>query len=389
MRILALKPEGYVIPFIHASMVKAFRSLGHEVINLPFPKGLREIRTLKPLASKGRSCFFSLDLPRDEEMREILNDLHIILKNHWIIWFVDDPHGFAFPECCEPSRTIVFCWDGELTREIGARGSWKGIPPIHLPLASDPGVFTPGADHSPMLFPGGVFVGSTAHPNRILDEAIMNSPGFEEEILALWKLWKSDLSQVGHKLIGNFLEEKKGIPSVSLPENPLACLWAHSAAHALGRIKRKEIVSAVIGEGGGVFGNRAWKEIAGNIYCGEAFYGPGLSRIYNASSFVLETRQAQSRTGLTQRIFDAAACSVPVLAEHSPELNEFFDLEDAVFSFRTINEALERKKEILSLPKHNRNAPAPRNRILANHTYRHRAARILEAVHHFFAASRA
>ena len=389
MRILALKPEGYVIPFIHASLVKAFRSLGHEVIDFPFPGGHKEMEGLKSMASASPAAIFSLDLPLDSSLRNVLKEFQETTKIPLTIWFVDDPEGYGFPDGLDPARTIVFCWDGEITRQITAQGSWKGIPPIHLPLASDPELFYPEGDGSPFLFPGGVFVGSTAYSNRFFDKAILNCPGFEETVLALWEALKGDLSQVPQELVWGFLQGKTGIGLETLQKDPLARLWAHSTAYALGRRKRKEIVSRVIGEGGGVFGSHEWEQAMGSIYRGEVTYGEGLRRVYQTSAFVLETRQPQSRTGLTQRIFDAGACGIPVLAEYSPELEECFSPQKEIFSFRTIDEALEKKKSILSHPKSSHRGIRARSRILAQHTYRHRAARIIEAIQCFFAVSRA
>ena len=389
MRILALKPEGYVIPFIHTSMIKAFRSLGHEVLDFSYPRDKTAVDAIRSTASTKPASVFSLDLPLDPNLRNILKEIQKSIEIPWIIWFVDDPEGYGFPNGLDPAWTIVFCWDMEITRHISAEGVWKGIQPIHLPLASDPELFYPQEKFSPLLFPGGVFVGSTAHSNPIFDEAVVNSSDFEENVSALWNVWKADLGQVPQEFVWGFLEAKTGIGLGNLQKDPLACLWAHSTLYALGRKKREEIVSRVIGEGGGVFGSREWEPIMGKYYRGEVTYGEGLRKIYQTSSFVLETRQAQSRTGITQRTFDAGACGIPVLAEHSPELDECFNLREEIFSFRTLDEALERKKEILSGQESTLRAVRARDRVLARHTYRHRAARILEALQRFFAVSRA
>jgi Glycosyl transferases group 1 len=389
MRILARKPQGIVIPSIHSSMIKAFRSLGHEVFDFSYPPGKPGVQSLRALTSIGPAAVFSMDLPLDPNLRNWIKDSQESLEIPWMIWFVDDPEGFDFPNCCDPNWTIVFCWDGEITRRISADGSWKGIPPIHLPLASDPEVFHAEGDGLPLLFPGGAFIGSTAHPNRFFDEAILNSPGFEESVSILWEGWKADLSQVPQEIVWGFLQKKTGMGLSNLKKDPLARLWAHSAAYALGRKKRREIVSRVIGQGGGVFGDREWEKAVGNIYRGEVIYGEELRRMYLASAFALETRQSQCRTGLTQRVFDASACGIPVLAEHSPELEECFNPREEIFSFRTIDEGLERKREILSFPTRSPRAVRARTRFLAQHTYRHRAVRILEAIQRFFAAARA
>lgn len=389
MRILAIKPEGYVIPLIHTSMIKAFRSLGNEVLDLSYPRNKEAMNALKALAPAGHAAVFLLDLPLDSDLKKSLKDFQKFLKIPWIIWFVDDPGGYGFPNGLDPDWTVVFCWDMEITRQISAEGVWNGIPPVHLPLASDPELFYPAGEGSPLLFPGGVFVGSTAHANPFFDEAILNSPGFEGDVLALWERWKIDFVQIPQELVWRYLQGKMGIGLGMLQKNPLACLWVHSTVYALGRKKRKEVVSRVIGEGGGVFGNREWEQIMGKYYLGEVAYGDELRRMYQTSAFALDTRQPQSRTGLTQRLFDAGACGIPVLAEYSPELDECFNHREEIFSFRTLDEALERKKEILSCQESTFRAVRARNRVLAQHTYRHRAARILEALQRFFAVSRA
>jgi spore maturation protein CgeB len=370
-------------------MIKAFRSLGHEVLDFPYSRGKADMNSLRTLASTGPASVFFLDLPLDLNFRNGLKELQKSFKIPWIIWFVDDPEGFDFPDCLDPAWTIVFCWDGGITHQISAHGSWKGIPPIHLPLATDPELFYPEGNGFPLIFPGGVFIGSTAHPNRFFDEAILNSPGFEESVSTLWDAWKADLGQVPQELVWGFLQGKTGIGLSTLKKDLLARLWAHSTTYALGRRKRREIVSTVIGQGGGVFGDREWEQAVGNIYRGEVIYGEELRQIYLASSFALETRQSPCRTGLTQRVFDASACGIPVLAEHSPELDECFNPREEIFSFRTMDEALEGKKNILYFPQRPPGAMRARKRVLAQHTYRHRATRIFDAIQCFFAASRA
>ena len=389
MRILALRPEGYVIPFIHISMVKGFRSLGHEVLYLPYPRDKAAMNVIRSMASTGPAAVFSLDLPLVQELRNNLIEFQRSIKIPWIIWFVDDPDGYGFPKGFDTEWTIVFCWDGEIARQISAQDTWKGIQPIHLPLATDPDLFYPGGESMPLLFPAGVFVGSTAHPNPIFDEAIFNSPGFEEDVWALWKIWKIDLTQIPQELAWGYLQKKAGTDLGTLRKDPLARLWSHSIVYALGREKRIKIVSQIIREGGGVFGNQEWRKSMGNIYRGEATYGEQLRKIYQRSAFVLETRQPQSRTALTQRIFDASACGIPVLAEHSPELEECFSLKEEMIPFRTLDEAREEKEKILSPSDSSSRALKARNRVLALHTYRHRAARIIEAIQPFFGVSRA
>jgi len=385
MRILAFRPDGLVIPYIHTSMARAFRTLGIEVLELPFPQHEENLQTLESFASQGPAAVFTLDLPLHSALKDILRNIQEDLQIPWIIWFVDDPEGYGFPECCDPARTMVFCWDREITNQISLRDSWKGIPPVHLPLASDPELFFPQESGRPLLFPGGVFVGSTAHPNPMLDKAIQNSPGVFSDISNLWEVWRGDLGRFPQRLAWDYLEKRTGKEMETLRHDPLARLWVHAVVYALGIRKRRELVSRIIGEGGGVYGDRGWHEITGDLYRGEVAYGDDLRRLYNGAGLVLDIRQPQARTGLTQRMFDASACSRPVLAEFSPEIESLFVPEKEVLTFHTLEEAQEKKEIMIKDPrKAAKMGGRARHKVLALHTYRHRAGQILKALQRFF-----
>lgn len=388
MRILAFRPDGLVIPYIHASMVRAFRTLGIEVLELPFPQHEENLPGLKSFASGIPTAVFTLDLPIQLSLKNIIKNIQETLQIPWIIWFVDDPEGYGFPECCDPARTVVFCWDREITNQICLQGSWKGIPPIHLPLATDPELFYPQGTGRLLLFPGGVFVGSTAHSNPMLDKAIQNAPGFLNDVSNLWEIWKRDLSRFPQRLAWDFLAKRTGKEMGTLGHDPLARLWVQSMVYALGIRKRRELVSRMVGEDGGVFGDRGWNEIMGDLYRGKVAYGHDLRRLYNGAGFILDIRQPQARTGLTQRMFDAGACGRPVLTEFSPEIESFFDPQKEVLVFQTIEEAQEMKKFILTHPqKAMERGNRARTHVLALHTYRHRASQIWEALQRFFPGS--
>ena len=64
MRILALRSNGLVLPFIHASLVKAFRSLSIEVLDIPVPNSLDDFRSFLKTARKEFQAIFTLDLGR-------------------------------------------------------------------------------------------------------------------------------------------------------------------------------------------------------------------------------------------------------------------------------------------------------------------------------------
>jgi spore maturation protein CgeB len=122
----------------------------------------------------------------------------------------------------------------------------------------------------------------------------------------------------------------------------------------------------------------------GDLYQGQIAYGEELRKVYNDSAFILDIRQPQARTGLTQRIFDASACARPVLVEYSPELELFFEPEDELFYFMNPEQALDLKSRYFhNCRGGNIKAEKARRNILSRHTYRHRAAQVLKALRQY------
>lgn len=364
-------------------MVKAFRSLGVDILDLPLPKEPDELETLKSHGRHGRyQGIFIIDSGADHRFISSLKTIQVSIGIPWIIWFVDDPEGYGFPANCEPDWTIAFCWDKEICRQISSEDSGSRIPLIHLPLATDPESFFP-EEKGLTPFPGGVFVGSSVRLNELLDKAARSAPGFFEDLDSLWQVYKKDVTRTPQTMILSYLTGKTGQKLGVIEKDPLCRLWRHTAIHLLGTWKRRELVSRLIGPGGGVFGDRGWEKTVGNLYHGQVAYGEELRRVYNGSAFVLDIRPPQAWTGLTQRIFDASACGRPVLAEYSPELEILFEPADGLSCFQSAEEAQEIKKHFFYSPcEIRKRAEKTREKVLSCHTYRHRAEEILRVLRH-------
>jgi len=379
MRILALKPQGYVLPFIHAFMVKAFQSVGLEVFEAPIPRTGEDISAFLKTYHNRFDAGFIIDMGNHASFIQNFKDIQITLKIPWIIWFVDDPEGYNFPQTCEASWTYAFCWDNEICHRLIMGEDWRGRPIAHLPLAAAPEVFFQEQPKPDLVYPEGVFVGSTAHANPFLKEAATKSE-FNKDQKFLWAIYSKDLTQSLHDLVWAYLGAKVGRAPEQVRQDPLGKLWAHACVFKLGTMKRKEIVCRILAKGA-IFGDDGWREAGEDHFQGPAKYGVELSWIYNRSSFVLDIRQPQARTGLTQRVFDAGACGVPVLTEWSPELEMLFDPEHELSFFRTIDEGIQRRDDLLqSSQRARKKAQAAKKRILKQHTYKERALQALRAL---------
>jgi len=379
-RILALKPEGLVLPSIHASMVKAFRGIGLSVLDIPVPPEGGEIGRLLRESKNQLDAGFILDLGVEKNFIHNFKEFQLTSKIPWIIWFVDDPEGYGFPDSCEPEWTHVFCWDREIAQRLSLDENWKGRPILYLPLAADPEIFSPENPSPGLIYERGVFVGSTGHENAFLEEAAASVPEIKEAEDEIWKIYCRDFTQPLNDLLWDYLSVAEGKSKDRIHPDPLAKIWIRAFAFRLGRRKRVEAVSRLL-DGGIVLGDGGWRQFLPNLYQGRIGYGDEVRAVYNRSSFVLDVRQPQARTGLTQRVFDAGCCGVPVLTEWTPELEILFDPERELFSYRTIEEGIRKRGALLrSIPEALRRAEKIRRRILRQHTYIQRAQGILEAL---------
>jgi hypothetical protein len=236
VRILALKSKGLVLPSIHTSMVKAFRSLEIEVLDLPVSKFADFFRSFVDNAHRGYQAIFTLNLGAAHNLKVNIKDLHISSRIPWIIWFVDDPEGYGFPENCDPDWTLAFCWDREIVQR---KFSWSGMPMAHLPLATDPSVFFTGPNDSGVFYSGGVFIGSTAHPNEVLDRVARTTPEFWEDVEAIWQAYHRNFRQSLHNLSWMRLAGKTNQLWNLLQADPLGRLWVQACVYKVGIRKRR------------------------------------------------------------------------------------------------------------------------------------------------------
>lgn len=99
-------------------------------------------------------------------------------------------------------------------------------------------------------------------------------------------------------------------------------------------------------------------------------------RFYNSQRFTLNvTRAAMVSAGYSPsvRLFEAAACGVPVISDFWPGLDEFFTPNEEILVCRSTDEALLCLTDISETARVKIGARA-RARVLANHTAAHRAA---------------
>jgi glycosyltransferase involved in cell wall biosynthesis len=87
------------------------------------------------------------------------------------------------------------------------------------------------------------------------------------------------------------------------------------------------------------------------------------------------------RGDLAMRVFETMACRTVLLTDEIPTLLELFKDGEHLVTFKTIDEAVEKARELLADPeRRTRIAEAGYQEIISKHTYRHRTLEILKTV---------
>jgi spore maturation protein CgeB len=136
-----------------------------------------------------------------------------------------------------------------------------------------------------------------------------------------------------------------------------------------------------------IFGDRHWDYIARRVpdiapcIHVTGFLNPERMRAFFASTRIfMGVVHPQMVTGASQRLFDAAAAGAFTLAEYKADIERLFP-QGEIETFKSKEEMREKAMYYLEHPEERQEkAAAARTRVLAEHTWTHRARQILEIV---------
>ena len=104
-------------------MMRAFSSLGAEVLEFGVPSNPTHLRTLiESIRGVKVDVVFTLDLGAEDYFIAHLLDVQRLLGIPFVVWFVDDPEGYGYPTVCDHNRTIAFCWDQGIVDRWSSNG---------------------------------------------------------------------------------------------------------------------------------------------------------------------------------------------------------------------------------------------------------------------------
>lgn len=130
-----------------------------------------------------------------------------------------------------------------------------------------------------------------------------------------------------------------------------------------------------------VWGDREWERIdatPGARYLGTAGHGRELTLVYNGARIQVDINRSYQTDVIPIRVFDVLACGGFLIAEHSAELGELFDIGKELVAYHTLDELEEKVEYYLAHPDEAR-AIAARGlaAVRERHTVRHRVRELL------------
>jgi spore maturation protein CgeB len=107
-------------------------------------------------------------------------------------------------------------------------------------------------------------------------------------------------------------------------------------------------------------------------------YYSELPLVFNGTDVNVNTTSFQMNSGVNQRVFDVPACGAFLLTDHQPDMDTFFDLKREAVCYEVTAEAQDQVAHYLKHPKERKQiAERARQRVLCEHTYKHRLDRMI------------
>jgi len=304
-------------------------------------------------------------------------------------WFVDNPHLIlgAYRNL-DMGRTALFTWDLDNLDSLRAMGFGNVF---HLPLGADPTRFRPHraepneAWRSPISFVGNSMLQKTirrlevSRPSqRLVEAGMMVAKAFGE----------SGEPCSGRFLVKHFPELRHEFEALETPARRQAfetfLTWQATLMYRL------DCVLRILDFGPLIVGDPGWRELLkdrqGWRYHSEVSYYADLPDFYPLSDINFNCTSRQMMGAVNQRVFDVPCCGAFLLTDYRRGMEDLFEPGTEVAFYSHPDEIPGMVELYLENPEKRRAvAEAARRRVLAEHTYDHRMARLMAVMRDTFA----
>jgi spore maturation protein CgeB len=381
LRVLIINSDYFLIP----EVFRALRQLGHQVRLALFDKRrdqgdevlrklLLDIQEISP------DLVFTVNHMGFDREGLLLDTLHR-LRVPSVSWYVDSPAIILnLYDGPQSDLAFIFVWDPTYIPEVRALGFDRVYP---LPLATDPEVFSPERAKSqknqryPLTFVGNSMVGSVQKKLSRLPDC----PEFQALFLRLLQSFRyQPFRRLETVLQAEGLEEDpllRGLDRQGKSDLEAALLWRATLEYRLACIQELVPFEPV------VYGDPGWRELLGNgcRLRPEVNYYDELPQVYGHTAINFNATSLQMKAAVNQRVFDAPAAGGFVLTDFREQLAELFKVGEEVACFGEVGEIPDLVRFYLHHADVREKMTAKaRSRVLAEHTYRHRVAAMLEVM---------
>ena len=326
-----------------------------------------------------------LGVDREGVLAALLDQFDVPLAS----WFVDNPHLILGSyENLHGTRTAIFTWDSDNLDSLRGLG-FENV--FHLPLAADPTRLTPHRTEpveewrAPISFVGNSMLKKTimriqaARPSqRLVESGLMVARAFGE----------SDEPCSGRFMIKNFPELRNDFEALETAERKQAfetfLTWQATLMYRL------DCVVRILDFGALIVGDVGWNELLkdrpGWRYHPELSYYDDLPDFYPLSDINFNCTSQQMKGAVNQRVFDVPCCGAFLLTDYRRQMEELFEPGEEIVYYNHPDEIPGLVELYMDRPDKRRAvAEAARRRVLAEHTYDHRMARLMEIMRQTFA----
>ena len=381
LRVLVVNPDYFLIPEI----TRAFKHLGHQVRLTLFDKRrnrgdevfrqvLFDIKEFSP------NLVFTVNHLGFDREGLLLDTLHR-LRVPSVSWYVDSPAIIlSLYDGPKSDLAFIFVWDPTYIPEVRGLGFDRVFP---LPLATDPEVFLPYRTaakkkwRTSLSFVGNSLVSSVREKLARLPSNL----AFQNLFDHLFKVSQDrPFRRLKSLLMG---EELEGHPLIQrlnrqgLSDLEAALLWKATQEYRLACLMELAVFRPTI------YGDSGWRELLGEPYRlrPEVNYYDDLPQVYGSTAINFNATSLQMKAAVNQRVFDVPAAGGFLITDFREQLAELFNLGEEVACFQEAGEISELVRFYLKNPVVRKKITAKaRDRVLSEHTYRHRVAAIVSTL---------
>jgi spore maturation protein CgeB len=310
----------------------------------------------------------------------LLVDILHRLRVPSVSWYVDSPAIIlSLYDGPRSDLAFIFVWDPTYIPEVRSLGFERVFP---LPLATDPEIFSPerakgNGGPSPVAFVGNSLVGSVQQKLVRLPQG----QDFQELFNRLSQVFNPlHIRNLDSLLAAEGLRDEPllhGLDRQGRSDLQAGLLWQATLAYRLACVRKLAPFEPVI------YGDQGWRELVGQDFVlrPEVNYYDELPGVYGGTAINFNATSLQMKAAVNQRVFDAPAAGGFLLTDFREQLTELFDVKEEVAHFTDPGEIPDLVRFYLGRPHMRRQMTAKaRRRVLAEHTYRHRLAAMLEAM---------